>query len=134
MKIIYQKTIKREDLYRNRGALYLFGDNLQGWGMGGQAAEMRGEINSLGIPTKRTPSMATQAFFTDEDFDQVKAIYDRIFKEEIRHKDSKCNREGFDVLVVPADGLGTGLAQLPQRAPKIYAYLLSKLNELEAGS
>lgn len=134
MKILYQKIIKRADLKRNcREVLYLFGDNLAEVGMGGQAAEMRGEPNALGIPTKRTPAMDEASFFTDDDFDWVKNKYDSIFKG-IRHRDASCNRTGYSVLVIPADGLGTGLAELPVRAPKIYAYLLLKISELEARS
>lgn len=33
-------------------------------------------------------------------------------------------------VVIPEDGLGTGLAQLPQRAPKTYGYLRRALDAL----
>ena len=29
----------------------------------------------------------------------------------------------YDALIFPKDGLGTGLAELPKRAPKTYKYL-----------
>jgi len=34
----------------------------------------------------------------------------------------------FKCVVFPEDGLGTGLAELPQRAPKTYAHLISAIN------
>ena len=53
--IIYQKFIYRSDLKANPSVLYLFGDNLQRVGLGGQAKEMRGEPNAVGIATKKAP-------------------------------------------------------------------------------
>ncbi len=134
MKVMYQKIIKRSDLQCNRNtALYLFGDNLDQVGMGGQAAEMRGEPNAIGIPTKVSPAMSESSFFKDSDLDFVKDIYDRIFRD-IRHKDATRNLAGYSVLVIPTDGLGTGLARLPHCAPRIYEYLMKKIAELEAAS
>jgi hypothetical protein len=53
--IIYQKYIKREDLRANPTVLYVFGDNEARTGLGGQAKEMRGEPNAVGIATKASP-------------------------------------------------------------------------------
>jgi len=38
---------------------------------------------------------------------------------------------GFETVVIPSDGLGTGLAGLDKRAPKTFAYLQERLAELE---
>lgn len=128
MIIIRQKRIYREDLGTNdKVALYLFGDNLMHEGMGGQAAEMRGEPNAVGIPTKKAPYNHPEAFFSDEGFDYMVGVYGKIFdtiKDDYR-------RGKFKVLVIPADGLGTGLAELNTRAPKIFALLQEHLRELE---
>lgn len=43
------KYIKRQDLKSNPNTQYLFGDNLKRSGFGGQAKEMRGEPNAIGI-------------------------------------------------------------------------------------
>jgi hypothetical protein len=47
--------IYRRDLRANPESLYLFGDNTKRVGIGGQAREMRGEPNAVGIATKNAP-------------------------------------------------------------------------------
>lgn len=79
----------------------------------------------LGIPTKKKPSMGSDAFFTDAEFEQNKAAIDRAFAT-IAITDST------RVVVIPSDGLGTGRAQLKKRAPKTFAYLQKRLDELES--
>jgi len=49
MPILYQDQIKRDDLRAHPDRIYLFGDNVARQGRGGQAKEMRGEPNALGI-------------------------------------------------------------------------------------
>jgi hypothetical protein len=66
--IIKWKRIYREDLRNNPDFMFLFGDNLQRTGLGGQAKEMRGEFNAIGIATKKSPSLSDDAFFTDEEY------------------------------------------------------------------
>ena len=48
--IIFQDFITRKDVRENRFKIYVFGDNLQKIGYGGQAKAMRGEYNTIGIP------------------------------------------------------------------------------------
>lgn len=104
--------------------LFVFGDNLRGTGLGGQAKEMRGEPNAVGIPTKRSPSRRATAFFSDADFQDAKRVLDRRFEVLETHLAT-----GGDV-VWPEDGVGTGLAQLPDKAPKIYAYIQTRFGQL----
>lgn len=92
---------------------------------GGQAAAMRGEPNAIGIPTKKSPSYSEGAFFTDKEFAENKAAIDLAFAEVI----SSCS-DSSRVIVIPASGLGTGRAQLDRRAPRTFAHLKSRLNEL----
>ena len=126
MKKIYIDKITREDMKLHPNWLYLFGDNLEKVGMGGQAGEMRGEPNAQGIPTKIRPSMDSDAFFSDDMFGQIKKFYDELFIIILA-----AFRAGkFEMLVIPSAGIGTGLARLKEKAPKIYEYLLLKLNEL----
>ena len=61
--ITFQERITRADLRANPDTLYVFGDNMRRRGMGGQAAEMRGEPNAVGIPTKWRPSRTEWDFF-----------------------------------------------------------------------
>lgn len=95
--------------------LFVFGDNLERWGLGGQAKEMRGEPNAVGIPTKRSP----RAYLCNEDLDEWIAAT----KEDVEKLHSHTG-----IVVWPKDGIGTGLAQLAVRAPVIY----DKIRKLES--
>ena len=120
--IEYRANIHREDLRLEPNKIFLFGDNLTGQGFGGQAREMRGEPNAIGIPTKKRPSNTEDSFFTDREYysnvEAIKKAFDSIPK-------------GRDI-VIPKALLGTGLARLPERAPKTYAYLLHQLELLKS--
>jgi len=115
------KFISRPFVQSNRDLIFLFGDNLARKGFLGQAAEMRGEPNAIGIPTKHYPGRRPDSFFTDEDFDRVVPEIDAAFATI---------PDGAQV-VVPAAGIGGGLAELPIRAPKIYAYIEERILALE---
>lgn len=122
MPLIFQHRVYRKDLKANPDVLYLFGDNLQRVGLGGQAREMRGEENAVGVATKRAPGMREGDFFSDADYDEVTPIiYRDIYRARWHHL-------GGGAVVIPLDGLGTGLSELPQRAPRIYAYLTQELD------
>lgn len=116
----YQRHITRKNLRENPDKIYLFGDNLAKKGMGGQAKEMRGEPNAIGIPTKKYPTMNDRAYFSDEELESNKTYIDKALSAIPKNK----------IVVIPSSGLGTGLAQLDKRAPKTYAYLLEYLNKL----
>ena len=121
------KWITRSFVRAHRDHIFLFGDNLARRGFGGQAAQMRGEPNAIGIPTKKLPSNAEEAFFTDAEFEQNKAAIDRAFDRLHRMSSS------FEqVIVIPAAGLGTGRAQLDNRAPLTFAYLQKRLRDLSS--
>lgn len=125
--ILKQKYIHREDLKANRHVLYLFGDNLARYGYGGQAAEMRGEPNAVGVATKNTPKRTPDAYFYDTDF----AENARIIANDLRKAFNHVRSGG--IVVIPLDGLGTGLSQLSSRAPKTNRFLLELLDKLEKG-
>ena len=126
MKIIYMDKITRKYVRDHPQYLFLFGDNLMGQGYGGQAKEMRNESNAHGIPTKIKPTMEEDAFFSDDMFDEISKFYDDIFT--INQAGFNCGE--YEAVVIPSAGLGTGLAELNKRAPKIYKYLLQKIKEL----
>ena len=104
----------------NPDTIFLFGDNLLGMDFGGQALEMRGEPNAVGIPTKKAPGTDESDYFSDADFDLAKRAIDKAFN----------SIPAGASIIIPIDGLGTGRAQLPRRAPKIFAYIEQKLSEL----
>lgn len=125
MKVEKEKFINRSMIKRNRHKLFLFGDNVAQKGFGGQAKEMRGELNSLGIPTKKWPGLFVEHFFKDSEFENNKKHIDRAF--------SKINTSRFEIVVIPEDGIGTGLARLEENAPRTFKYLQDRLKELENG-
>jgi hypothetical protein len=121
-----RRVIYRSMLVAERGTLFVFGDNIQGKGYGGQAGAMRGEPNAVGIPTKWFPGMDAADYFTDADFPKVGPAIDAAFAQLEAHLD----RGGK--VVVPKAGVGTGLAQLEARAPFIAGYIAGRLDRLEA--
>lgn len=119
------RFITRDFVRANPDKIFLFGDNLEQRGFGGQAAAMRGEPNTIGIPTKKSPSYSDEAFFTDNEFEQNKAAIDLAFA-----KLANAVSDAIRMIIVPANGLGTGRAELDKRAPKTFAYLETRLAEL----
>lgn len=125
MPLIYRKWISRLDLRANPEILYVFGDNAARKGFGGQAEAMRGEPNAVGVVTKWRPAMTDDAFFNDEDYLEathliladLQPVYEHLCKE--------------GTVVWPQDGIGTGLSQLPQRAPRIWELLEQARRELQ---
>jgi hypothetical protein len=119
-RVIRMKLITRAYVRANPDTLFVFGDNMEQRGYGGQAKEMRGEPNVVGVPTKRSPSRDEGAYFSDAMWwhdPTIKAAIDEAFQTLVM-----ALKAGKDV-VIPADGLGTGKAELPSRAPDIYSYI-----------
>ncbi len=115
--IIFQYRIYRSDLTLNPDVYYCFGDNDDRIGLGGQAAEMRGESNAIGIRTKKSPGHADRDFYKDEEFDECARKIDEDFaKVEVMLK-------GGRAIVFPTEGFGTGLSELKKYAPKLLEYI-----------
>lgn len=115
-----RERVNRADLRAEKEKIFLFGDNLTGRGLGGQAREMRGEENAVGIPTKKAPDNNRASFFTDNEFAENKRAIDAAFGKIPPDK----------IIVIPKAGIGTGLAQLAEKAPQTFAYLNEKLAEI----
>jgi hypothetical protein len=107
------------DVKANPNKIYVFGDNTQRTGTGGQA-QIRNNSNAMGIATKLAPSNDESAFMIDFDLDKNKVVIDGDI--------AKIKATG-KTLVFPKDGLGTGLAKLKEKAPQTYAYLKQRLLE-----
>lgn len=118
------KIIKREKIKENPDVLYLFGDNLIRKGLGGQAKEMRGEENTLGIVSKKYPSNNLSSFYTDKDF----YSWLEVFSGDIKNLAEKINSGRYKALVIPP--IGIGLADLPNKAPRIWKDLKTTLDNL----
>jgi hypothetical protein len=125
MPLIYQKVIFRDDLQNNPKVLYVFGDNVERWGLKGQAKEMRGEPNAIGVATKWAPNNKAESFFSDRSYYPIMEIIRADMQPVIQ-----ALNDGRTV-IWPADGIGSGLSNLEQNAPKVWQNLGKALNHLE---
>ena len=102
----------------NPNSLYVFGDNTERVGTGGQAC-IRREHNSIGLATKDTCGK----YFSDKHLESNKIyINDDIFA--IREK---MLNDMYEELVLPAMGLGTGLSDMQNQCPRTFLYLCERL-------
>lgn len=111
---------------KHSNKLFVFGDNLRRFGMGGQAI-IRNCPNVFGIATKRKPSMHESAFFTDDDLDSVLEDIDHLWAMLRDYPERDV------VIPVTKDGevsLGRERAELPKRAPAIYDTIVMHINEM----
>lgn len=138
MRLIHKTWVTEEDVANNLDCAIIFGDNCARKGYGGQAKICRDQPNCVGIVTKWLPSNAEHAFFSDADYDKIIPIIDQDFTKAVEvayrrrgyYNPMEC--EGGEqaettIIITP---IGTGLAQLPARAPMVYAYIQSKIDEL----
>lgn len=119
--IIWDRRITTKLLRSMPNDVWLFGDNMCHFGRGGMAAEMRGEPNSIGVPTKNYPGGLETDYFSDDDYDKAVRAIDAALDKAIL----LANMNGGDIYV-PV-GIGQGLANLPEKAPKIWKYLKGRL-------
>jgi hypothetical protein len=120
MPLRYVKWISRADVQKNPESFFVFGDNAQRVGMGGQAGSMRGEPNSIGVATKWAPGRNKVDYFSDGDPSVLPAALSIIDADLKKVSDQLFLGK---LIYVPSDGLGTGLSELPTRAPRLYAYM-----------
>lgn len=140
MKVIRKEHITRTEIQENPDVLYIFGDNLDRIGWGGQAAEMRGEVNSIGIATKRSISHSYPDDYFFDFQDDVIEIIDAEFdylenfvkRNKVLTEDQWEVTNRFKVIVIPSAGLGTGLSRMPEYAPEALEYLEARIIQLES--
>jgi len=127
MLIIKQHRIYRQDLIANRQILYVFGDNLERVGLGGQAKEMRSEPNAHGIATKRKAAHGhDNCYFHDSEADAMEAVI-----KDFSHLRRRFKIGQYRALIWPGDGIGTGLAELNTRAPLLLDFINSQMEQLQ---
>lgn len=109
----YTKDLLRQ--YRDK--IFVFGDNTKRYGKGGQAI-IRDEPNAFGIATKRYPSRDDWAYFSDREDEKQFVLQDlRNLYKLSQHK----------IVVFPAAGIGTGLAEMEKRSPVIWEMMCDVL-------
>lgn len=113
------KTLSVKLCKNNPDTIYVFGDNLVKTGKGGQA-KIRDCTNAFGIPTKRLPSTANKAYFTDAEEERQAidlAIAQLVYLSRTH------------TIVFPEDGLGTGRAAMETKSPKLFKYMNDELTK-----
>lgn len=118
--IIYQSRIYRADLQANPDVLYVFGDNEQRIGYGGQAGEMRDEPNAVGVATLEAPGV----FWTETNVQHQCEVIDRDLARIVKAIVSG------QLVVWPLDGIGTGLAALESHSPTTFQHLSARFDQL----
>lgn len=114
MPVKYLPWITRDMLRNEPEAMFVFGDNMERWGLGGQAKEMRGEPNAIGVATLYAPGR----FYNGNDPLALSTVANDLFIV------SKSLALGMTVYV-PTDGLGTGLGRLKESAPLINNFIVA---------
>jgi hypothetical protein len=111
MPLKFTERYTPADCAANRDWLFVFGDNFERHGKGGQAI-IRDEPNAVGVATKRRPSRYEDAYLTDSDYDEWETFnvgaYTRI----------EAHLKNGGVVIWPV-GLGMGRANLQGMAPRI---------------
>ena len=79
------------------------------------------------IPTKKFPSFNISSFYYDSEFEDNKKKIDLAINNIIKNFMMK----KYTRLVIPSNGFGTGLSQLPSKAPATYYYLHTKIENLK---
>lgn len=113
MPVRYEKFITSDMLRAAPDKKFVFGDNIARGGYGGQAREMRGEPNAIGVATLYAPWV----------------FYDN-HPEILFHvaRDLKSVAHALAVgteVVVPLDGLGTGFGRLIEHRPDIHNLIVA---------
>jgi len=107
----------------NPQKIWIFGDNDQRIGNGGQAI-IRNLSNTIGIRTKKAPSNSQSSFYSDDEYE---INCQKIFEDLILIKSKLI--EGYDI-VFSKNGYGTGLALLKEKAPRTFLYLCDSLKSI----
>ncbi len=114
MPVKYLSWITRDMLRAEPDAVFVFGDNMRRVGLGGQAASMRGEPNAIGVATLYAPG----AYYRAGDPTALAVVIDDLRKVGAALIDGR-------TVCVPRDGLGTGLARLPENAPELHRLIVA---------
>ncbi len=126
--LFYSGWLTPELCQEHSDKLFVFGDNLKRFGMGGQAV-IRNQPNVHGIATKRLPSMHEGAFFEEDNLKDLNAVLEDI-EELWDHLKETTVSVVIPVTSAGQISLGLERAELQQRAPSIYKTIEMHINEM----
>lgn len=104
----------------NPDKIYVFGDNNLRTGKKGQSI-IRDCPNTIGLRTKKKPSTSTDSYYTDDEYSQNRSL----IQEDVEN--IKWEMLTGKTIVFSSGGYGTGLSELPTRAPKTFDFLCNIL-------
>ena len=107
-QVKYVNWITRDMVRAQPEARFVFGDNAERFGLGGQAKEMRGEQNAIGVATLYAPGQ----FFPADDARALQIVTDDLAIVAMALLSGR-------TVFLPRDGLGTGLARLGETNPAL---------------
>jgi hypothetical protein len=107
--IRYLPWITRDMVIERPAERFVFGDNIQRIGYGGQAGAMRGAPNAIGIATLYAPGRPYRPG-CEQALDAVVFDLRRVSAALMAGR----------IVNVPADGVGTGIAALHIHAPDLH--------------
>lgn len=116
--IIQEKWYSIGTCEANPNMLFVFGDNEQRMGMGGQAI-IRQMPNAVGLATKKSSAF----YWSDDNLEHNK----KVINGDIYEIKRQYEEEKYKYLVLPKAGLGTGLSDLHNQAPRTFLYLTERL-------
>ncbi len=105
--------------------LFIFGDNDVKQGKKGQSI-IRDQPNTIGIPTKKKPSSYLSSYYYDTEYEENIKKIDKAFEEIM----IRLKNEDFKGIILPENGIGTGLAKLQINAKNTLKYIENKIQEL----
>lgn len=114
MPVRYLSWITRDQLRAEPEARFVFGDNRERWGLGGQAGAMRGEPNAIGVATLYAPG----DFYRPDDPLALATVASDLNQVALALAEGR-------IVYAPHDGLGTGLARLPEHCPALHRLIVA---------
>ena len=133
----YRGEWTRESIETDNENVYLFGDNTEDrttidsrtgapYVPSRTQAVIRGLNNAIGIDTKKNRRESDDSYMTDADFD--------VFKKQVDEAIDRAIKSGKNIVVPIGENgkttIGTGKADLANRAPKLYHYLNARIDAL----
>jgi hypothetical protein len=104
------------DVMKSSTKFFVFGDNCDRRGKGGQAI-IRDLKNTIGLRTKKKPDNLSTSFFSDIEYQKNCEL---ILEDVLNIKEKQLSDSA---IVLSKNGYGTGLARLSDRSPQTFQYL-----------
>lgn len=120
--------VTRDRVRAGKLFLFAFEDDEARAGDGGLAGQCRGEVNAVGIRTRRAPGAAATCVWTDDDILRQQQILDEDFAVLISWV------EAGGPVFLPKAGLGNLVPRLVDTAPRTHLFLQKKVKELRASA